>query len=379
MDPLEQIKNIIIESEQNETGENESNSKAKQMGNVQQSRSQSEAGEMPSQNAEVILKGPGVDVIQALLSKIPTAKRPQDDPLAKSSSQKMNFNNMGAATNSNEGGESEENEPEEQQENEEYSPEGGTMIKEKGKKMREHLDALFSGETLSEDFKEKAALIFQAAIDEREETIREEVMQEYESLAEEYVGVISEQVNEQIDSYLGYVVNEWVEENRLQLENGVRLEIAESFIEGLRTLFVEHGIDVPDSDVNLVDQLADNISELEEQLNVEMNRNIELNEAIESYRRNEVIATLGEDLTAAEFDRFSKLCENVGYDSDKNFINKINTIKESYFGETTSAPSSPVNYLSESVDSEEVATENTEQINESMEQYVQTLARFGKK
>lgn len=394
MDPLEQIKNIINESEQkeyeSEKGESESpkaagNGKAMQMANVQQTRSQSEAGKMPSQNAEVILKGPGVDVIQSLLSKIPSATPPDKDSKAKSSSSRINFGDpTNVGWSKSEAGSSgkmatsqpEAEEPEEKEE--EYEgEEGKETIKEKKPKMEEHLAALFNGETLSEDFKNKAALIFQTALDEREESLREEVEAEYESLAEEYVELMRSEINEQVDSYLGYVVNEWVEENRLQLENGVRLEIAESFIEGLRTLFVEHGVDVPDSDVNLVDELGSKIDELQEALNQQINSNIELNESIETYRRNEVVATLGEDLTAAEFDRFVKLCENVGYDNDENFVNKINTIKESYFGEGTSTNAAPVNYLTEEADDTSVS--QPVEINESMDQYVQTLARFGKK
>ena len=390
MNPLDQIKNIIMENEEKgyekqESGEgNESgNGKSMQMKNVQQTRSQSEPGSMPTapgQNGqgEVVLKGPGVDMIQALLAKIPSAVPPDRDPKAKSSSQRMSFGTMDTNLDNNKS-QSQDSSEAETTEKEEYEPdENSKMIKEKKpvKAMEEHLGALFNGETLSEDFKQKAALIFQTAIDEREAALREDLANEYEALAEEYVELMREEINEQVDSYLGYVVNEWVEENRLQLENGVRLEIAESFIEGLRTLFVEHGVDVPDGDVNLVDQLGEQLGEMESRLNEQLNRNIELNETLETYRRNEVVATLGEDLTAAEFDRFVKLCENVSYDNDESFVNNINTIKESYFGDSQPSTAAPVNYLTEEVD--ESVSQPTE-INESMDQYVQTLARFGKK
>jgi len=402
MDPLEQIKNILVESEKYETAaqersehssgdepmeKSETNGKSMQMRNVQNTRSQSQPGTMPNQQAEVILKGPGVDVLHSLISKIPQAKHPQDDPKGKAFSNHIKFDDVDTNLDNNrmravdsQAATHQDHDVEEPTENgEQYEPEENNkkVIKEKKPTMEQHLGALFNGETLSEDFKQKAALIFQTALDEREADLREQLTSEYEALAEEYVEHVRNEMNEQIDSYLGYVVNEWVEENRLQLENGVRLEIAESFIEGLRTLFVEHGVDVPDSDVNLVEQLGDRISELEARLNEEINRNIGLNESVESYRRNEVVATLGEDLTAAEFERFSKLCESVSYDNDKNYINKINTIKESYFGEGSATPAAPVNYLTETV--EEDVAETTEQLNESMDQYVQTLARFGKK
>jgi hypothetical protein len=328
------------------------------MKNVETSRSMEDAPKMPSQGGEVILKGPGVDVLQSLINKIRPATHPQNDAKAKSSSKAMNFSDITTTNlggNESSGGEVEE------------APEKPSM--------KEHLDALFNGETLSEDFKNKAALIFETAIAEREQAIAEQLEAEYEALAEEYVEYMQTQLNEQIDSYLGYVVNEWVEENRLQIENGVRLEIAESFIGGLHELFVNHGIDVPDSKVDLVDELGNKVSELEARLNEEINRNIDLNEQLENHRRNEVIATLGEDLTAAEFEKFATLCENVAYDNDETFINNINTIKESYFGET-SAPTAPSSrFLTETVDEDQPA----ETINENMDHYVQTLARLGKK
>lgn len=394
MDPLEQIKQIIVENEEeskfdkfkkrkkadegdegdegdeSEKGEEKSpkmnGAKAMQMRNTESSRSQENPGQMPSQGGEVVLKGPGVEVLQSLINKIRPAVHPQNDPKAKSSSKAMNFSDI---TNTNLGdneGSSESSESEESYE------------ENKSAAMKEHLDALFNGESLSEDFKNKAALIFETALAEREQQLAEELEAHYESLAEEYVEYVQNELNEQIDSYLGYVINEWVEENRLQIESGVRLEIAESFIEGLRTLFVEHGVDVPDSDVNLVDELGNRISDLEGRLNEEINRNIELNEQLEGHRRNEVIATLGEDLTATEFEKFATLCENVAYDEDENYINKINTIKESYFGENA-APSTnaPVNFLTEStIEDEQIPTET---LNENMDQYIQTLSRLSKK
>ena len=397
MDPLEQIKRIIVESEEEtqtaEPSEKSSrsgdtgSSKAMQMSNVEKSRAQSGPGTMPMQSAQPAVTAVGYDIIKALIDKIPQATLPQNDPKAKSSSAPLNMAAMSAGKPAPVMA-STETESEEFEGNK-----GKPMIKEKpkaegeegeegeeGKNKNEHLEALFNGEALSEDFKQKAALIFQTALAEREESLREEISAEYESLAEEYTDYMRNEINEQVDSYLGYVVKEWVDENKLQIENGVRLEIAESFISGLRSLFVEHGIDVPDSDVSLVEELADKVSELESRLNEEINRNIEMNESIQAYRRNEVVATLGEDLTSAEFERFNKLCENVSYETDEAFINKISTIKESYFGEATPAskPSVAANFLSEEFENS-APEETQETINESMDQYVKTLSRLGKK
>lgn len=408
MNPLEQIKNIIVESEKHEQEETSAeegmehqsgrerseksemgNGKAKQMANVQSMRSQESPGEMPGKGGEVVLTAPGVDLIKSLIAKIPQATHPSNDPKAKASSNRIKFddvdtnldNNRMRAVDSQAATHQDSDVEESTEKGEEYEPnEKGQMIKEKKPAMKEHLDALFNGEELSEDFKNKAALIFETALAEREAALAEEIAAEYEALAEEYVELVQNELNEQIDSYLGYVVNEWVEENRLQVENGVRLEIAESFIENMREVFVNHGVDVPDSDVDLVEELSNQIAELEGRLNEEINRNIEMNESLEAHRRNEVIATLGEDLTAAEFEKFANLCESVSYDTDDNFINKIATIRESYFmegaGESNARPTS---FLSEAAIDDETPAVNNEVLNESMEQYVQTLSRFGKK
>lgn len=385
MDPLEQIKQIIVESEQmeKENDEGEKNempmkngAKSMQMRNVEASRSQSEPGSMPQKGAETVLSAPGVEMIKALIDKIPQAVPPDRDPKAKSSSMRMNPDSMGSMKKS--ANPEMENETEEEYEPGEGNEDMETINERPG--MKEHLDALFNGEQLSEDFQQKAALIFEAALTEREEALRAEIAAEYETLAEEYVEIIRSNINEQVDSYLGYVVNEWSEQNQLEIENGVRLEIAESFIEGLRGLFLEHGIDVPDSDVNLVEELADKVAELEGRLNEEINRNIEMNEAVESYRRNEVIATLGEDLTAAEFERFTTLCENVSYDSDQNFINKIATIKESYFGDGSVESPSSSNFLTEETEIENANQETPEMINENIQLHAEVMSRlFGKR
>jgi hypothetical protein len=243
---------------------------------------------------------------------------------------------------------------------------------------------MFNGENLSEDFKTKAATIFEAALAKKESELRESLETEYAALVEEYATVLENDMNSQIDSYLAYAVNEWVEENRLQLENGVRLEIAESFMRGLHDLFASHGIDVPDSKVDVVDELAQRVEELESRLNEEVNRNIELNEQLESHKRLELVATLGEDLAETQFEKFITLCENVSFNNEEDFAKKIITIRENYFGNGTPAPkvSASVNntrLLTETATDDETTNETTEVLNESMEQLVRNMSRFSGK
>jgi hypothetical protein len=384
MDPLDQIKQILSESDggnesfpkkkkNDEAGEESGESaKEKQSDNVENTRKQDTGGKMPSQGTgEVILKGPGVDVLQSLINKIGRATPPHQDPKAKSTSKSRVFTDLTTTDLGDTQGSMQ-------------GAGGGGSGGEGSYGMKEHLDAMFNGENLSEDFKTKAATIFEAALAKKESELRESLETEYAALVEEYATVLENDMNSQIDSYLAYAVNEWVEENRLQLENGVRLEIAESFMRGLHDLFASHGIDVPDSKVDVVDELAQRVEELESRLNEEVNRNIELNEQLESHKRLELVATLGEDLAETQFEKFITLCENVSFNNEEDFAKKITTIRENYFGNGTPAPkvSASVNntrLLTETATDDETTNETTEVLNESMEQLVRNMSRFSGK
>lgn len=384
MDALSQIKQIITENDEKKKKENTEDSetetsesgKAKQMSNTEDSRNQEGSKKMPKQpssGGEVVLKGPGVDVFQALLSKIPSATPPDKDSKAKSSSHAKNLTSLTTTTLGEE-----ETEISDENAEEIVETENQEETSEEVLNVEEDLNALFNGETLTEDFKQKAALIFETAIKNKEKQIRENLEAEFENKLQEQVEEVTNTINEQVDNYLDYVVSEWLEENKLQVENGIRLEIAESFMEGLRNLFLEHGVDVPESNINIVDELGDQIKDLEERLNSELNKNIELNETLERYKKNELIATIGEDLTAVDFDRFVQLCENVSYENEKAFTKNISTIKENYINGTnkpTVKDSSNNELLSEEI-TEENEDQSSQPLNEEMSEYTKVLSRF---
>jgi hypothetical protein len=197
---------------------------------------------------------------------------------------------------------------------------------------KEDLDALVDSEaTLSEAFREKAEVIFESALQAKLSEHVNRLEEAYaEQLGEELNGIQSDLV-EKIDGYLNYVVENWIEENKVAIENGLRTEIAESFMQALHGVFTEHYITVPESKVDVVDELALKVDELEEQLNSALERGIELTEQVKSLARDAVIRESATDLSEAQADKLATLTEGVEFESAETFAKKVSTIKESYF------------------------------------------------
>ena len=246
-----------------------------------------------------------------------------------------------------------------------------------------HMDAMFDGEDLTEDFRNKAATIFEAAINERVESIRTELEEEYSN---RLVGEIEENkkaLTEQLDSYLSYVVQEWMEENRLAIEKGIRTEVAEGFMEGLRNLFQEHDIMVPESKVDIADQLAETADGLKARLDEEMRKNIELTEQVKDFRRHQILDEMSDDLTLSQRERFRTLAEGVTVDGDEDDIRrKFGVIRESYFnggGRRTVLTEQTAATLTEGIDEEPFSEQPQQNISESMRTYADTLRRISKR
>ena len=195
----------------------------------------------------------------------------------------------------------------------------------------EDVDALVQGEDLSEDFQKKAATIFEAAV-------KSKVRSEVERIEEEKTQEISEEVEtfktelaEKVDGYLDYVVKEWMTENELAIERGLKGEIAEDFIGGLKTLFEEHYIDVPDEKYDILESQAEKIEELEGKLNETINKLTEKNKVENSLVKEQVIAKVSQDLAETQTEKFASLVEDVEFTDEKSFEEKLNTLKENYF------------------------------------------------
>jgi hypothetical protein len=197
------------------------------------------------------------------------------------------------------------------------------------------LDALVESEaTLSEEFKQKTAILFESALKSKlsEEVDRLEA-QYKEELAEEVSSTKSDLV-EKVDNYLNYVVETWMEDNKLAVQNGLRTEIAETFMEKMKDLFTESYIDVPESKVDLVDELAESVDELESKLNEQTQKVIDTTVELEGYKRNTIIREASRDLAETQVEKLKSLVEDVDFGSEELFTEKVNTIKESYFSKT---------------------------------------------
>lgn len=194
------------------------------------------------------------------------------------------------------------------------------------------INALFEGnEQLSEDFKEKAATIFEARVLDRVQQIQEEMESQYASMLEEAVANIQTELTEKVDDYLNYVVEQWMEENQIAIESGLRSELTEDFIAGLRNLFAEHYIDVPEDKVDLVEELASKVEELEGQLNEEMERSVEYRKALIESVKNEIANEVCEGLTVTQVEKIKSLAESVQFSGEDEYRQKLETIRENYF------------------------------------------------
>ena len=238
--------------------------------------------------------------------------------------------------------------------------------------------ALMEGEeTLSDEFKTKAATIFESAVstkilsevNSRIEILEGEYAQELEEAKEEH----STQLTEKVDGYMSYVVEEWMKDNELAVERGIRSELVEDFMTGLRNLFQEHYIDIPEEKVDLVDDLFGKVEELEGKLDEEINRSVDLKKELSEYKRDETIREVSDNLADTEKEKLSKLAEGIEYEDKEQFNEKLGVLKENYF---------PTNDAKAETSSDGDPVTNSEELNEevvdpSMTHYVDALARFG--
>ena len=198
------------------------------------------------------------------------------------------------------------------------------------KDLKEDIDAMLQGEDLSEEFVSKATTIFEAAVMSRVEEIAEEVESQLHEQFEQAVEELKEDFAAKIDDYLNYMVEEWMKENQLAIESGLRAEIVEDFIGGLKNLFAEHYIDIPEEKVDVVQEMADKVEELEAKLNEEISRSIEFKKEINEHKRIQALQTVCEGLTQTQVEKLKSLAESVEFTSEEEFADKLSTLKEAY-------------------------------------------------
>ena len=205
------------------------------------------------------------------------------------------------------------------------------MKKKHAKSMAEDVDALFNGESLSEEFRTKATTIFEAAVNARIDSILEDIMTENETVLEEAVSAIKTDLAEQVDEYLNYVVEQWVEENQVAIETGLRAELVDDFISGLKNLFSEHYIEIPEEKVDVAEELAQRVAALEEAVTTAATEKAVIVEELNAAKKNEAIRKICEGLTEVQIGKMKSLAEGVEFTTEGDFNNKLATIRENYF------------------------------------------------
>jgi len=270
----------------------------------------------------------------------------------------------------------EDEKDEDEDEDKKEMKESSHMMKKHGKEedkekmMKEHVDALLAGENLSEDFRAKAETIFESAVDLRVQEEVKTLEEAYAAALEEEVAKIHEQLTEQVDDYLNYVVEQWVAENEVAIETGLRTELTEEFISGLRTLFAEHYIDIPEDKVTVVESLGSKVEELENKLNEQIETNVALNKQLNESKQFEVLVDACGGLTDTQAAKLRALAENIDFTSTDEYARKVATLRESYFPSTVD--SSKVLDLNESVDGK---SQIAEELNGPMAHYVKALGK----
>ena len=236
--------------------------------------------------------------------------------------------------------------------------------------------ALLEGEELSEEFQNKAKTIFEAAIKTKVAEIKEELQESYATALVEELDKIKAGLTERVDGYLEYVADEWIQENKIQVEAGLKTEMTESFLEGMKSLFEEHYVTIPEEKYDVLNSMVDKLDEMESKLNEQIDRNVALNRRLAESNADGVFASVAEGLADTQKEKLATLAENVEFESDTDYREKLETLKESYFPSKTSAPKSTSENLSEEVSTDEVASVDT---TPRMQAYLDILSRAAKK
>ena len=239
--------------------------------------------------------------------------------------------------------------------------------------VQEDLDALIAGEELSEEFQEKARIIFETAIKEKVATVKEEMQGAYEAALVEEVETIKSELTERVDTYLEYVAEEWISENQLAIEAGLKSEMTESFLAGMKGLFEDHYVTIPEDKYDVLESMVDKLDEMENKLNEQIERNVALNRRLAESVADVIFAEVAEGLALSQKDKLASLAENVEFDSEDTYREKLVKLRESYFPTNAGTQKDDSDLVSEEVE------EAPRQVSSLMESYLNTLGRVAKK
>ena len=232
--------------------------------------------------------------------------------------------------------------------------------------VKEDVEALVAGEDLSEEFKEKAATIFEAAVKSKVRDEIDRITEESKTEKDEQIETFKDELTEKVDTYLNYVVDEWTKENELAIERGLKGEIAEDFISGLKQLFEDHYIDVPDEKYDVLEAQSEKISELEEKLNEAIQKNVSFKDSNSKLVREQVISDVSEDLADTEIEKFKSLTNDIDFTDEESFREKLDTLKDSYF---------PKIVADDTYDDEDGGTAQDVDTTDTMKKYLSAISR----
>ena len=248
------------------------------------------------------------------------------------------------------------------------------VVKEKKHaKMKEDIDAIFSGESLSEEFKQNAQAIFEAAIHSKVEEAVVAIEEHYATKLDTEVASINENLVTKVDEYLEYVVTEWMEENKLAVETGIKAELVEDFMIGLKNLFTEHYVDIPEDKINVVEEFAEKVETLESELDKVVTENANLNAQIGIYKKDQIVSEVSEGLSEIQFAKLKSLAEGIEFVSEQDYKEKLLLTKKKYFDDTTEETVKKVAPMDDDISSLE------ESFSPVMSHYVQNISRTLKK
>jgi hypothetical protein len=255
---------------------------------------------------------------------------------------------------------------------EEDDDEEGKKKMEESISIEEDVDALLAGEELSEEFRDKAKLIFEAAINSKISEIYESLEAHYENQLVEQVEEIKLELAERVDSYLEYVADEWLQENALVVEQGLKTEMTESFLQGMKGLFEEHYVSIPEDKYDVIESMVDKLDEMETKLNEQIERNIALNQRLAESVADVILSDVSEGLATSQKDKLASLSESVEFESEADYREKLATLREAYFPRNAGAQKGYSEVITEEAN-------YSQPVSGVMESYLQTLSRVSKK
>ena len=237
--------------------------------------------------------------------------------------------------------------------------------------IEEDVNALFGGEDLSEEFKEKAKLVFETALNAKVSEVKEALEAKYQETLEERIAEEKTALSERVDNYLEYVADEWFTENALAVEQGLKTDMTESFLSGMKSLFEEHYVTIPDDKYDVLESMVEKLDDMETKLNEQIEKNVSLNSRLGESVANGILESVSEGLASTQKEKLASLSESVEFESEESYREKLETLRESYFSSKAKSPAAKSDTISEGVDSADAPD-----VSGSMNAYLKTLSAF---